>query len=45
MNGENGLPIDDAMVRLVLSGELDDGQGLEHLSRTALLKMLRRQGI
>ena len=43
MNG-NGLPIDDTLVKLGYSGELDEDQGTEDLSRTALLEMFRRHG-
>ena len=43
MNG-NGLPIDDTLVNLGYSGELDEDQGTEDLSRTALLEMFRRHG-
>ena len=40
--GTNGLPIDDAMVTLVYSGELPEEE--QELSRTALLEMLIRHG-
>ena len=40
----NGLTIDDAMVALVLSGELEEGRGPEFIGRTALLQMLERHG-
>ena len=40
----NGLMIDDAMVALVLSGELDEGRIQEFIGRTALLQMLVRHG-
>ena len=40
----NGLMIDDAMVALVLSGELEEGWVPEFIGRTALLRMLVRHG-
>ena len=40
----NGLMIDDAMVALVSSGELDEGRVPEFIGRTALLQMLVRHG-
>ena len=40
----NGLPIDDAMVALVLSGELEEGMVQELIGRTALFQMLQRHG-
>ncbi len=40
----NGLMIDDALVALVLSGELDEGWVQEFIGRTALLRMLERHG-
>lgn len=40
----NGMVIDDAMVALVLSGELDEGRVQEWVSRTALLQMLKKHG-
>ena len=40
----NGLMIDDAMVALALSWELEDGRVPEFIARTALLQMLERHG-
>ena len=40
----NGLMIDDALVALVLSGELEEGRVPEFIGRTALLQMLGRHG-
>ena len=40
----NSLMIDDAMVALALSWELEDGRVPEFIARTALLQMLERHG-
>ena len=40
----NGLQIDDAMVALVLAGELEEGMVQDFIGRTALLQMLERHG-
>ena len=40
----HGLLIDDAMVALVLAGELEEGRVQEFIGRTALFQMLARHG-
>ena len=40
----NGLTIDDAMVALVGSGELEEGRVQDFMGRTGLLDMARRHG-